>query len=322
MNNTNMGRFYLPWTIAYNGFIYVYGTSSTSYKPRWCTASNGSTTKYLEPISSSITPIASYTACRPDGSTETKSGYYFQIPAPPHDVTKVDTSVFNVVGDWSSDTAVDIWYLGFYDGTVKTWWDAGTNPNTTNCFYLSARTVTSKVWSGHGLAVNGYTGLYVTNPLPSSLGTAGQVLTVNSGATGVEWATPSGGGAGVEYVTQSNTFEEVLAAYQAGKLPVLEYEISGTKLFYVMSKYVPNGGHYLYPGMIQFSRWFRSSTNSSTQTETGNFSTEQQSCYRNSSGTTQWSRSTEKIIPDYNSGNSGQVLQVQADGTLAWVTLS
>lgn len=30
--------------------------------------------------------------------------------------------------------------------------------------------------------------------LPASLGTAGQVLTVNSGATGVEWATPSGGG--------------------------------------------------------------------------------------------------------------------------------
>ena len=32
------------------------------------------------------------------------------------------------------------------------------------------------------------------NELPAQLGTAGQVLTVNSGATGVEWATPSGGG--------------------------------------------------------------------------------------------------------------------------------
>ena len=30
----------------------------------------------------------------------------------------------------------------------------------------------------------------VANPLPSSLGTAGQVLSVNSGATGVEWANP------------------------------------------------------------------------------------------------------------------------------------
>jgi hypothetical protein len=36
--------------------------------------------------------------------------------------------------------------------------------------------------------------LNVKNPLPASLGTAGQVLTVNSGATGVEWASPSGGG--------------------------------------------------------------------------------------------------------------------------------
>ena len=34
------------------------------------------------------------------------------------------------------------------------------------------------------------------NELPAQLGTAGQVLTVNSGATGVEWATPSGGGGG------------------------------------------------------------------------------------------------------------------------------
>lgn len=30
----------------------------------------------------------------------------------------------------------------------------------------------------------------VTNPLPSSLGTAGQILSVNSGATGVEWTNP------------------------------------------------------------------------------------------------------------------------------------
>ena len=36
--------------------------------------------------------------------------------------------------------------------------------------------------------------LYAEDQLPSTLGTAGQVLTVNSGATGIEWATPSGGG--------------------------------------------------------------------------------------------------------------------------------
>lgn len=55
-----------------------------------------------------------------------------------------------------------------------------------------------KFFSGSGYVTASYTsapsGLKVSNPLPASLGTAGQVLTVNAGATGVEWATPSGGG--------------------------------------------------------------------------------------------------------------------------------
>lgn len=44
----------------------------------------------------------------------------------------------------------------------------------------------------------------VPKELPASLGTAGQVLTVNAGATGVEWATPSGGG--TEYTIVSANF--------------------------------------------------------------------------------------------------------------------
>lgn len=51
--------------------------------------------------------------------------------------------------------------------------------------------------------------------LPASLGTAGQVLTVNSGATGIEWATPSGGGASATILTTSNTYAEVAAAVTA-----------------------------------------------------------------------------------------------------------
>ena len=45
---------------------------------------------------------------------------------------------------------------------------------------------------------NGYLSVKNPNPypMPASLGTAGQVLTVNSGATGIEWATPSGGSDG------------------------------------------------------------------------------------------------------------------------------
>jgi hypothetical protein len=62
--------------------------------------------------------------------------------------------------------------------------------------YLSADsgwtlgTIFSGLWNGTeiGYAYGG-TGL-------TTLGTAGQVLTVNSGATGLEWATPSGGGGG------------------------------------------------------------------------------------------------------------------------------
>lgn len=46
----------------------------------------------------------------------------------------------------------------------------------------------------------------VPKELPASLGTAGQVLTVNAGATGVEWATTSGGGGMlVEIVLDSGT---------------------------------------------------------------------------------------------------------------------
>ena len=54
--------------------------------------------------------------------------------------------------------------------------------------------------------------------LPAQLGTAGQVLTVNSGATGVEWATPSGGGSNVAIISlpQSNaSAEDILAAHNA-----------------------------------------------------------------------------------------------------------
>lgn len=56
--------------------------------------------------------------------------------------------------------------------------------------------------------------------LPASLGTAGQVLTVNSGATGVEWATPSsGGGVQITFINKNtDTFATVKNAYDAGNL--------------------------------------------------------------------------------------------------------
>ena len=49
----------------------------------------------------------------------------------------------------------------------------------------------------------------VPKELPASLGTAGQVLTVNAGATGVEWATPSGGGAAPVTVTNADFISDI-----------------------------------------------------------------------------------------------------------------
>lgn len=74
----------------------------------------------------------------------------------------------------------------------------------------------------------------VPKELPASLGTAGQVLTVNAGATGVEWATPSGGSVYDMVVEISVTYDDntdnyiinsvsethadIVAAQAAGKL--------------------------------------------------------------------------------------------------------
>lgn len=76
----------------------------------------------------------------------------------------------------------------------------------------------------------------VPQELPASLGTAGQVLTVNSGATGVEWATPSGGGgAGALYVTYSRPASAsaavtmattIKSALDANKAVFLKYNTS------------------------------------------------------------------------------------------------
>ena len=83
--------------------------------------------------------------------------------------------------------------------------------------------IAGTAWPFIGVTLYSASKLNVKNPLPASLGTAGQVLTVNSGATGVEWATPSSGGGGV-YLAAANdmappaqaTYSDVLAAYNAG----------------------------------------------------------------------------------------------------------
>ena len=73
----------------------------------------------------------------------------------------------------------------------------------------------------------------VDNPLPATLGTAGQVLAVNSGATGVEWVTAQGGSSDVFIIESSTTLGDVYTAYTSGK--VLIYKASTGEMYYVSS---------------------------------------------------------------------------------------
>ena len=80
----------------------------------------------------------------------------------------------------------------------------------------------------------------VTNPLPATLGTAGQVLAVNSGATGVEWTNASGGGdivvipltAAPTGVALETLFNQVDTAVSADKQVVIKTTNSGNKVRY------------------------------------------------------------------------------------------
>lgn len=162
------------------------------------------------------------------------------------------------------------------------------------------------------------TSLKVKNPLPDSSGASqGDVLKI--GSSGPEWGSAGGGGAGIEFVTRSNTYEEVLAIYQAGKLPVLEYEIGSKKFVYVMTQYDSSRGHYLYPGVFLFTQWAGSSTDAYIQVLAGQLGVAMYTCYRDGNGATQWSSRTSYILPEYGNSDAGKVLQVQSGGTLAWV---
>lgn len=84
-------------------------------------------------------------------------------------------------------------------------WDNTVSVGVGNGLQVSSNAVSVKLATNQGLTVSSsglgvnvdgttiavdptWNSLYVTNPLPSTLGTAGQVLSVNSGATGVEWS--------------------------------------------------------------------------------------------------------------------------------------
>lgn len=66
----------------------------------------------------------------------------------------------------------------------------------------------------------------VPDELPSLTGNAGKVLKVNSGATGVEWATESAGATGTqeEFDWSTVTFSDIQSCLAANKVPVILYD--------------------------------------------------------------------------------------------------
>ena len=169
---------------------------------------------------------------------------------------------------------------------------------------------------------NGSSGLSVTNPVPDTTGASqGDVLSV--GSSGLEWVAPGGGSSSVVYVTTSNTYEEVYAIYDAGKLPVLKAGASANNQFqYALTQVDLSSGHYLHRGVMLFTRWDASSTNAYTYCMAGNFGIGQYACWRNAQGVTQWSSNFSSILPSYSSADSGKVLTVDTNNEPAWVTPS
>jgi len=114
------------------------------------------------------------------------------------------------------------------------------NITYTHYFYSSASSASAAVIStaSYQGTVTVPNSIILERPVPAySAGDAGKVLSVNSGATGVEWATPSGGGggAGALYVTYSrpaNASEAVAmgatikSALDANKAVFLKYNTS------------------------------------------------------------------------------------------------
>lgn len=197
-SNTDTARMWNPWNYAYENKIVIQSYNGfRGYNPTWYPA-QGNYNIYIR----QKTATWSYSS-NPyyiwDGNERRYAGnhyYYLSADVPTGTGKMFDESIFDVVGDWSSiTTPITVWFLGFTDSEGNRSTSIMTTSATTT--QLSARkgdySIEVKTKTNGGLSVDYYNGLYVTNPLPSSLGTAGQVLTVNSGATGVEWTNPSSG---------------------------------------------------------------------------------------------------------------------------------
>lgn len=120
---------------------------------------------------------------------------------------------------------------------------------TNDSGYLTAETNNLSTVSGTLGTANGGTGL-------TSIGTAGQVLKVNSGATALEFADESGGGGSASYIEHSSTVSDSLAIS------------SGTNRMYIGNTSFSSGGVTM-EGYLVISHGYANFTSASALNVTG-----------------------------------------------------
>ena len=190
---------YEPWNYCSSNdtlYLYTYDYITDDYHLAWFPS--GSTARYIryKQFQRSGNYQTYYIYDGSDTPRNVGSGYYrYTVPAPTSTSADFDTSKFDIVGDWSSvNTPILIWYLGFIDASGNMISTGLTDSQFTTKWSLAGSRPKIKLKSGGGISQNPYSGLYVTNPVPSSTSSdENKVLTVNSSGT-PEWQPAQGGG--------------------------------------------------------------------------------------------------------------------------------
>lgn len=130
-----------------------------------------------------------------------------------------------------TDVTASATELNYTDGVtsnIQTQLDAKMTPTYTGDVDITGNITVSGTVDGRDIATN----------IPSTLGTAGQVLTVNSGATAGEWADAGGGGGWELISTTTISGSPSSVSISLADYPVLRFE-------YVKIEHSANSGLYL-----------------------------------------------------------------------------
>jgi hypothetical protein len=217
--------------------------TQVAWVPADTTWTSGKPARYLLDKTASFQdgPIGSpYYIWRSTGAEQVANFYrIITVNVPTSATGPFDTAIFDVVGDWSNiTTPISEWTIGFTtdSGVTFTGIDGQPTAASTNVS-MQLHKVYEVKRADSSLSLNSLTGLYVTNPLPSSTSSdQDKVLTVNSSGAPV-WATPSSGGGDVFVATYgTTTYSDVQTAYNAGK--VLFVKASNGAVMGVFNMYV------------------------------------------------------------------------------------